>query len=462
MGAATGVVKFTEGSSVLGVLRLVDGVARVYSSTLDSGTITATYEGSGSIAGSSASLVETVGASTGGIQPGFFGMAAASSSQMPTVSYGVLSHPPGAWTSIEGAGRGIYNFSHIDSFVLNAPKDENGVALVDLSMNWTPGWAVADQSNCILQKAGFLACTVPPDDIQDWVDFVTALINHYNGVAAPHIKYYEIWTEANSPSFWTASVASLVNMGQLAYRILKTDPYSYVLTPSVVWKKGSGPKFMRSYLVSGGSSIADGVTFHAYTSATGAGVVKIPVPWPESSASTNASIEKMITTYRGVADSNGMQGMPLMTTEGGWGVLGVVDPDQQAAWIAHYEIVQAGLASANNLSFQSWWAWGDPLMGVILKNDGTLNQAGRAYQQVYTWLLNSVPSRCTAAGSIWSCPLSVRLVVWDDSKSCSKGICHKSSYTPPAGYSQYVDLTGALKPISGTIPLGAKPIMLEP
>jgi Bacterial Ig-like domain (group 3) len=461
-GAANGTVEFTEGANVLGVFHLVGGVATAYSSTLSSGTIVATYSGSGNIPGSSASLVQTVEASPGGIQPEFFGMAFASSSQMPRISYGMFSHPPGAWTSIEGAGRGIYNFSSIDALVLNAPKDENGVALVDLAMNWTPGWAVADQSKCILQKSGFLACTVPPDNIQDWVDFITALINHYNGITAPHIKYYEIWNEANSPSFWTGGVPSLINMGQLAYAILKTDPYSYVLTPSVVWKKGSGPTFMASYLAGGGSTIADGVTFHSYTSVTGAGV-KTPVPWPESSTSTNTSIENMITTYRQVADSNGMEGMPLMTTEGGWGVLGVVDPDQQSAWIAHYEIVQAGLASANNLIFQSWWEWGDPQIGVIRNgSDGTPTQAGEAYQQVYSWLVNSVASPCNSASGIWSCPVSANLIVWDDSQTCNGGSCTTSTYAPPAGYSRYVDLTGAVTPIAGTIPLGVKPIMLEP
>ena len=44
---------------------------------------------------------------------------------------------------------------------------------------------------------------------------------------------------------------------------------------------------------------------------------------------------------------------------------GVVDPDQQSAWIAHYEIVQAGLAASNNLQFQTWWAWGDATIGVV-------------------------------------------------------------------------------------------------
>jgi hypothetical protein len=71
------------------------------------------------------------------------------------------------------------------------------------------------------------------------------LINHYNGITAPHVKYYEIWNEANTSAFWTGSVSSLITMAQTAYPILKQDPYSYVLTPSVVWSGGTS--FMAAF-----------------------------------------------------------------------------------------------------------------------------------------------------------------------------------------------------------------------
>jgi hypothetical protein len=462
-GPYPGSITFFEGATVLGTVKLIGTAAKLDSSTLLAGsqTITAVYSGNTNVTSGSAQLTQIVGDSPGGLQPQFFAMAVASAGNMPTVSYGTLSHPPGGWTSIESTGRGIYNFSTIDAYVANAPKDGNGVSILDLALGWTPGWAVSDQTNCILQKTGFVACTVPPDNLQDWTDFVTALINHYNGTTAPHIKYYEIWSEANSPSFWTAGVDALVNMASLAYPILKSDPYSSVFTPSVIWRKGNGPAFMTAYLQAGGSSVADGVTFHGYTSSTGRGVT-IPVPWPESPQSTTASIETMISTYRQVEDSNGLQGQPLMTTEGGWGVGGVVDPDQQSAWITHYEIVQAGLAASNNLLFQTWWSWGDPTMGVICTTQDTPTQAGYAYQLVYSWLVNNQPSACAVSGTIWSCPLSNNLIVWDDSQNCSNGTCTTSVFTPPTGYSQYIDLTGAVWPINGTIPLGVKPIMLEP
>jgi Bacterial Ig-like domain (group 3) len=462
-GGPTGSVTFFNGSVVLGTVPLAGGTAVLDSSVLVVGarTITATYNSALNFAGSSTSLTQQIDDPKRGLAPEFFGMGVATAGDMPKLSYGILSHPPGGWTASERS-RGVYNFTTIDLFVLNAPKDGNGVALVDLSLGWTPAWAVADQSNCIPEKT-FTACTVPPDNMQDWTDFVTALINHYNGVTAPHIKYYEIWTEANSHSFWTAGVPALITMAETAYPILKTDPNSFVLTPSVVWRNQwtTGIDFMGAFLKGGGYRYADGVTFHGYTSATGKGV-SIPVPLPEAPSSTNASIETMLTAFRQVADTNGMKGKPLMTTEGGWGIFGVVDPDQQAAWVAHYIIVQAGLASTVNLKFEDWWAWGDATTGIVETPQGTPTLAGQSYQQVYNWLVNTQPTPCTTTGNIWSCPVSANLIVWDDSQTCGSGTCSSGNFTPPSGYTKYTDLTGEVTPITGPIPLGLKPILLEP
>jgi len=396
------------------------------------------------------------------IQAPFFAMTAASSNDLPKVNFGTIGHPATlAWTAIEGGGRGVYNFNGIDKFVKGAPKDANGVANIDLTLGFTPGWAVADHTHCMTLYGGVLGCTIPPDNLQDWTDFITALIAHYNGSAAPHVKYYEIWCEADNTRMWSGSIASLVAMAQLAYPVLKQDSNSSVLTPSVIWD--NGPSFVASYLQAGGAGYADGVTFHGYTSQTGGKNFKPPVPLPESPASTNASIQVMITTYRQVADSNGMLGKPLYETEGSWGVNGVIDPDMQAAWVAHYVIVQAGLAVSANLGFANWFAWGvNQPSGDIETVQGTPTQAGYAYSEVYDWLVGQKVSPCKSQKFIWSCRVGSGLVVWNSSQTCSNGVCTTLPYTPAAGYSKYYDLTGALFTINGTVPLGVKPLLLEP
>src|SRR5258708_39649197 len=72
------------------------------------------------------------------IQPSFFGMGAASSADMPKVTYGTLSHPPLAWTAIEGTGRGAYGFTSMAQFVSAVPKYANGGAQIDLAIGRTP------------------------------------------------------------------------------------------------------------------------------------------------------------------------------------------------------------------------------------------------------------------------------------------------------------------------------------
>jgi hypothetical protein len=183
---------------------------------------------------------------------------------------------------------------------------------------------------------------------------------------------------------------------------------------------------------------------------------------PESSASTNAPVQTMIADFRAVADQNGMLGKPIGSTEGGWGVHGVSDQDMQMAWIAHYEIVQAGLAASNNLAFQTWYAWGHTNSGTIETTAGDPTKAGNAYDVVLTWLTGQVPQPCTTSGNIWSCAVGTNLIVWDSSQSCSAGVCTTAPYTAPKGYTKYVDLTAASHTISGQISLGVKPFMLEP
>ena len=397
------------------------------------------------------------------IQPSFFAMGVSSTLDRPKVNYGVLAHPPVVWTTVESGGRGVYNWKNMDSFVQIAPKDANGVAQIDLTLGWTPGWAVANQGGgrCLTTGTGAVACTVPPDNLQDWVDFVTTLIQHYNGTrGAAHVKYYEIWNEANNALFWTAGVPALVNMAALAYPIIKSDPYSNVVTPSVFWG-ANGVGFMTEYLQQGGAKYADMLPFHGYPSSTGAGQPK-PIPMPESPASTNAPIQTQITTFRAVADQNGMAGKPIASTEGGWGTNGVIDSDQQIAWIAHYEIVQASLAASNNMAFQDWYLWGKAANGRIENSSGQPTPAGNAYSLVLTWLTGQQPQPCTTSGNYWLCAVGANLIVWDSSQTCNNGVCTTSSYTPPPGYTQYVDLTAANHKINGTIAVGVKPLMLEP
>ena len=102
-----------------------------------------------------------------------------------------------------------------------------------------------------------------------------------------------------------------------------------------------------------------------------------------------------------------MQGKPLMSSEGGWGVHGVTDPDMQAAWVSHWLLIGAGLSQSANYQFAVWYAWGtNQASGDLETTQGQLSPAGLAYNQVYKWLAGQQASPCVNSGSIWSCALS--------------------------------------------------------
>jgi hypothetical protein len=284
-------------------------------------------------------------AASGQVRPQFFTMSSTSAADTPKVPYGTAGHPAClVWTCVEGAGRGIFNWKSTDAFV-NAAPQINGVAQIVLTLGFTPAWAVRNQSSC---KAG--RCTMPPDNLEDWSDFIAALVAHYNGVTAPHVAYYELWCEANNIQLWTGTAAQLAAMSQLAYPLLKSDPYATVLTPSVIWFGGPGGStgvvWEQAFLASGG--MADGLAFHAYTCRTNAKLQQ-KCAMPESPASTNAPLQRMIPAFAAF-------GLPLYVTEGSWGALGVVDPDLQQAWVAHYFVIAANY----HLSLMSWFTWGKP------------------------------------------------------------------------------------------------------
>jgi len=414
------------------------------------------------------------------IPSSFFAMSAVKG-DYPKVSAGTLAHQDFAWETIERT-RGNFNFTSFDNYMAGAQAH----GLVDLASNTanfamtlaagTPGWAVANQSTCSASGPNApVVCTAPPDNIQDWKDFLTALLQHYNGKTQPHIRYYELWNEFNVALWWTGTDAQMLALAQAAYPIVHQDPNSLLLTPSVAGPVGtvsaeSGVTHMTSYLQAGGSKYADGGAFHGYIGAQN-GSFSFPMPEQDTGPGCKAfvscygSIITKATQMRAVFDQNGLSGKPMYQTEGSWGNNTVTDPDTQIAWIARYNLLQAGLRSTLNLQMAAWFTWGDGTAftwGTI--EDASLDPtpAGVAYNQVFNWVTGaSIGQPCSsAANGTWTCTLTrtggyTALAVWNTNGSLS--------YTPGPSYTQYRDLAGYTTPIpaSGSVTIGAKPILVE-
>lgn len=379
----------------------------------------------------------------------FFAMTTLDAGDFPPLSIGAEGHPPQfMWPFIEKQ-KGSYDFGLIDQYVNNASSRSMPITL---AFGKVPGWQMKHEGKCFDFGGGTKSCPGPPKSLDDWKAFLTTTAQHYKG----KVQYYEIWNEVNLPVTFNGSTEELVDLAQVAYTVIKSiDPRAMVLAPSM----GDNPQietarwdaWLTSYLQAGGGKYADGGTLHGYTGGKD----------PEA-------IVRQTNATRQILDNNGLRGAPLFNTEGGWGVLLPQGEDNQAAFVARWYILQAGLFATDNLQSASWYAWGHPdknNWGAIERSDRTPTQAGVALNEVYKWLVGAtMPKPCSYVGpdtkhALWTCDLGrsggyQAQAVWNTAGP--------SSYKVPGGYSRYRDLAGNSKPISGgSVMIGQKPILLE-
>lgn len=84
---------------------------------------------------------------------------------------------------------------------------------------------------------------------------------------------------------------------------------------------------------------------------------------------------------------------------------------------------------------------------------------------MFTWLLGATLTGCSTSGTTWTCSLSQAngspaQILWDTSETCSGGVCGTISVPVSSIFTQSIDLTGSSYPISGTVLVGIKPILL--
>ena len=379
----------------------------------------------------------------------FFAMTTLDANDFPPLSVGAEAHPSAfLWPFIEKK-RGSYQWDMIDPFV----NDANSRNIpVTLAFGKVPGWEMKGAGKCADFGGGMKSCPGPPVSLDDWKAIVTAVAKHYKG----RVQYYEIWNEVNLPVHFTGSPQELVDLAKVAYTTIKSiDPNAKVLMPSM----GSNPQietahwdaWLTSYLQAGGGQYADAATFHGYTGGKD----------PEA-------IARFIHQDRQILDSNGLSGMPIYDTEGGWGVLLPQGEDNQAGFIARWYLLQAGLLASDNLQSAAWYTWGHPNgnnWGAIERLDHTPTQAGLAFNEVYKWLVGAmVPKPCTFTGqdpkhAVWTCNLErsggyQAQAVWNTTGP--------ESYRVPKGFTHYRDLAGNTTAINGSsVMIGVKPILLE-
>jgi polysaccharide biosynthesis protein PslG len=376
------------------------------------------------------------------------------------------------WAQINSAP-GVYDWSRMDSWLSLAQTHGVDVLYV---LARTPVWAQCGNTDPSCGSGVPKTCAYasepngggpgqcyPPNDLGAdgsgadaiWKSWVTAVATHSANSSSAHIKYYEIWNEPTSAAMWQGTTPQLVRMTQDAKVIIAgIDPNARVLTPSPVAQPPFNDLFgfMNNFLTQGGGASADVIAFHGYVH------TRTCCPEPER-------IVNLLSGLRSVLAANGQAGKPLFNTEGGWGRTdfdGFTDPEQQAAFAARYILLQISAG----ISRFYWYQWENPNSGTLWTGSG-LTAAGVAYQQVENWVAGATPvGPCAQSGTVWTCSYSrpggyQATAVWDTSQSCSGSDCTTSSFTASAAFKQYLDIAGNSHTANGTVPIGAKPILLQ-
>jgi polysaccharide biosynthesis protein PslG len=128
------------------------------------------------------------------------------------------------WKDIEGAAKGVYNWTEADRVVkASAASGIKIIARVDRQ----PAWA---------RKDG--ASNGPPDNYQDYADFISALVSRYkHGSTIGTIDAIEVWNEVNLTREWGGQpitqqqAGDYVRMLSMAYQAAhKADPNVIIIS----------------------------------------------------------------------------------------------------------------------------------------------------------------------------------------------------------------------------------------
>jgi LysM repeat protein len=256
------------------------------------------------------------------------------------------------WRSIEGAGKGIYDWSVADAVVQTA--NDRGLKII-ARLDFQPSWARADGAD-----------NGPPDNYSDYGDFVYALASRYKG----RIQAYEIWNEPNLAREWgnqPPNAAEYVALLRVAYTRIKSADSSAVVMTAGLAPTGTGlpdalpdVQYLREMYAAGAKNYFDVLGVHA------PGYKAAPETSPDEVANNKDLGGRRFFCFRRVEDlrqvmvENGDSGKQMAVLEFGW----TSDPraDSPYKWHAVSEQTKADyIVRAYEWARDHWSPW----MGVM-------------------------------------------------------------------------------------------------
>jgi hypothetical protein len=380
-----------------------------------------------------------------GLPRSFFGQNWNRVGDLPSVPFGGLRlwDTETTWAQLEPSA-GTYDWSELDAWLALAGRNGKDVLY---TFGRTPQWAsMRPTESC---SHGAVGCAAPPSDVDAgdhlWKAFVTALVQHSLASPYAHIRYYEIWNEANLLQFWTGSYAQLVKMASDAYAIIHAlDPNALVVGPS-----SSGGTSIAlngwylNYFAAGGATPLDIVAYHAYLAKGDA---------PEGIAHIIDLLHDLMTKY-------GIARRPLWFTEGSWGNDSALTAEQAAGWLARQYLVMW----SKGVGRYYWYSWDNPQWGTLWDATSGIHPAGTAYGQLEGWLVGSSHAAEPCAkesDATWTCTLALSngapaKILWNT--SAAKTVAVGGSFTV------YQTLDGATSHAitGGAVANGDEPVLVH-
>lgn len=231
------------------------------------------------------------------------------------------------WRLVEPK-KGEFNFAGLDKFIA---ATEGKYRIFTLTAS--PDWAVsADKPSSSL---GYGARTMyPPDNMQDWIDYVRAVIDRYG----EQINAVEVWNEPNLPDFYLGDMQTLIRMVKEAWLcVQRSEKPITVMTPPVSrLDKGNGIDFIRRMFEAGLRRWIDAVALHTY-----------------ATAATLADLPRLIDQVRIIVGD-----LPIWSTEQGFNWQGM-SAEQAVTLLAR----SVKAARAAGLEALVWYTFSSPTTG---------------------------------------------------------------------------------------------------
>lgn len=303
---------------------------------------------------------------TGFLPKEFFGVTYIHSSPYNYGSYGQIPFTPAGfgsarlwdaqtmWLNLEPT-KGAFYWTNLDWLV--DWYIANGITDILLTLGQPPLWATGGV------RAGPTGDnSLPPTDIQDWIDYVTAVVTRYQG----KITSYEIWNEVNI-EFYAGTSAQLYELSHTAYQIIKViDPDAIVVSPDYAINY-TYDSLMNEFLSLCVQKCFDVFAIHLYCN------------YPED-------IFVIVQNVRSILSSNGFINIPIWNTEQTWG--GSVNmTDEKSAAYAMRMYLTEWVAGIDKVFF---YAFDGVYSTVSLMNLTTkvLTPAGQAFARFVEIITN--------------------------------------------------------------------------